>query len=464
MRIKNSMQHFINADCAQKNPIRVAFVGNIANNFFREVHALQRCTDIDAVLYMASEPGTSNTELPESDDPKLAGNYPDWIRILPKLPLLSPALYFRWWPKPSSICKLFAELDSYDICILSGLEVIFIPHLSTKTIYRATGSDLTVFPIFSFKEYCQLRPNISPSLFRNPLKFIHQFISYNLMRAAYRKAIRSANYINSSPADPYRIALDELGVSKKRRIDMFLLAINTRLFLKDANKAAKAASRWGIEGFNFVVFMPSRLMIRDTNLHVRTGQWKASDQAIYQYKALLESLSDEERSKVILLIPDRTHSDDLQLAKKLICNQKIEENVMFLKGDSQAGLTRDELIQLYSLSDVVLDDFGSGWYGSVVVEALACSCPTITYASEAVMERFPWHPIQIAKTSEQIYQSLKFLYSHAEKRKDIANRSRLWIEEFHSEKSVSKKIACSLKVLMSDSDCSDNINGQTRLG
>jgi glycosyltransferase involved in cell wall biosynthesis len=429
--------------------IRVAFVGNIANNFFREVQALRNYSDIDAVLFMHHRPETSNTDLPESDDPTLdPEKYPNWLRILPKISGFNFNILTQWIPKSSGFKQLIAELNMYDICVFSGSEVFFIPYVNTKTIYRATGSDLTVFPVLSYQQFFQLRPHKKRKLCKQPLKYFVQLLEYYLTRSSYRKAVHNSNYINVSPAVPYKTALNKLKEKNDRKIDIFSLAIDTSLFYRNASKDGFAAKRWGIVGYEFVALMPSRVMIKNTQVHRDTGQWKASDKAICAFQLFLESLTENEKSKVVLLIPDRTKSDDLEIAKVLISDLGIDKNVLFLKGDAETGLTRNELIQLYSLSDVVLDDFGAGWYGSVVVEAMSCSCPVITYVPKSVMSKFSWHPIQIAKSKEEILKSLLFLYRHADKRQEVANKSRLWVEEFHSEESVSKSLACSLKSLI----------------
>lgn len=435
-------------DIPQQKPVRAAFIGNIANNFFREVQALRKYSDIDAVLYLHRGPETSNTALPESDDPKLASGYPEWIRVLPELPIFNLVFVLKRLHKSPAFTEFIAELNSYDICIFSSSEVVFIPYLSTTTIYRATGSDLTVFPVLSYQQFLQLRPNHKITLRRQPFKYLRQFMTFYLRRSKYRKALRAASYINASSAKPYQIALKKLGVRENRKIYIFLLTIDTGLFSRDVSKAQRAAVRWGIHDYNFIAFMPSRMMIKNTKVHADTGQWKASEQALHAYKSFLESISKDAKSKVILLIPDRTQSDDLELAKSLIRELEIEDYVMFVQGDSGAGLSRHELIQLYSLSDVVLDDFGAGWYGSVVVEALSCSCPVITHVPKAIMSKFPWHPIQNAKAKEEISEMLRFLYSQPLKKEEIGIQSRRWVEEFHSASTVSDSLANSLKALV----------------
>jgi hypothetical protein len=88
---------------------------------------------------------------------------------------------------------------------------------------------------------------------------------------------------------------------------------------------------------------------------------------------------------------------------------------------------------LYAACDVVADDFGAGWFGSIVVEAAASSKPVVTYVDETVMgDLFTWHPIlnrrlpaDIASTFLSLYRS-KYLLS------ETGRISRIWFEEFFS--------------------------------
>ena len=91
--------------------MRIALYGNVANNYYQVVSALQAYSDIDAHLYIDTR--EKSAFLPENDDPSLKGNYPDWIHKLPLNPLttlLTP------WRSP-----LIDELNQYDFVMVSGI-------------------------------------------------------------------------------------------------------------------------------------------------------------------------------------------------------------------------------------------------------------------------------------------------------------------------------------------------------
>jgi glycosyltransferase involved in cell wall biosynthesis len=209
---------------------------------------------------------------------------------------------------------------------------------------------------------------------------------------------------------------------------------------------------WSIPPDAFVISLPSRMMIKDDDLHKRTGQWKASDVAIRGVAAFLSSLNDSERRKVVLAIPDRLLSDDLVLGKKLIRELGIEPNVAFIKGSAVQGLTRDELIYLYSRSAAVLDDVGAEWYGAVTVEALSCGAPVITYVSDRYMDRtFAWYPMLTARTESEVAARLSYLFNNRSAIAEIGSKSRAWVEEFHSSASATLHIQRTLLPLIASS-------------
>ena len=58
--------------------MRVAFCGDVANNFYQIAKAVRRWKDIDAHLFVDFNSGQN---VPENDDPELVDNYPDWIHM-----------------------------------------------------------------------------------------------------------------------------------------------------------------------------------------------------------------------------------------------------------------------------------------------------------------------------------------------------------------------------------------------
>jgi len=419
--------------------MKIAFVGNIANNFFREAKALQEMPRISVDLYFVNNKN-NNTTLPESDEPILRNNYPEWIK--PYNGFNASAF--------SLICYLFGfktllfmknkevvdVLNSYDICVFSGPDMLFIPLIKTNTIFRATGSDLTVYPLFSYRDKCFY----SKSNVVNIFTYLKQWVIWIIKKKYWRNSIIFSDYVDAAFGKPFDDAVNKLKIPKNKIVRLFRLGIDTEIFSKRKN-TEEIFHRWNIPKDDFIVFMPSRLMIRKTPSLIQSGQWKASDVGIIGFNHFLNRLDEKDRSRVKLLIPERSLPTDLDLAKILIDSMKITDNVLFISGKEKQGLSRDELIDIYSASDVVMDDFGAGWYGSVAVEALSCEVPLVTYVPEhLLLEMFPWHPFQIAKSAEEICSALFNLYIDKNYAQDVGKKSRRWVIEFHSASVVSKNL------------------------
>jgi len=178
------------------------------------------------------------------------------------------------------------------------------------------------------------------------------------------------------------------------------------------------------------------MMLSDSAVHRLTGQWKASEVGIEGFHIFLKSLKPTERTKAWLLIPDRTLSDDIEMAKHLIESLDLEDRIVWLQGRSQEGLTRREMLPIYSRASATLDDFGVGWYGSVVVEAAACESPVVTYISDELLVSVGNPPILNARTPVQIAQHLVNLYRNSAETRAIGRKSRDWVKEFHSDAAV----------------------------
>ena len=89
--------------------MKVALYGNVCNNYYTLAKALRSKLNIDAHLYLNYKADIQNR--PESDDPHLKDNYPDWIHISRKwdyIPMLTR--YDRTFVR---------ELNKYDVVFIS---------------------------------------------------------------------------------------------------------------------------------------------------------------------------------------------------------------------------------------------------------------------------------------------------------------------------------------------------------
>lgn len=429
--------------------MKIAFVGNIANNFFREAKALQCSSKISADLYFVHN-SNDNTVLPESDEPSLRDNYPDWIMKYcgfktSKFAILGFMVGFNLLLKIQNK-EIVDKLNNYDLCVLSGPDAVLIPFLNTTTVFRATGSDFTVFPLFSYSDFADLYQKKHQP---NCLLFLKELVLWYCRKRLFRKSIQCATFVDTGFGKPFDDAAMKLNINHDKIINIFMLGIDHDVFSKRSSNA-EICLKWSLSSNCFYVFMPSRIMIKSTVALKKSGQWKASDVAIVGFKQFIDKLDAKDKSRVKLLIPDRSLPTDLLIAKDIITELNIVDSVVYLSGEERQGLTRNEMLDIYSISSAVMDDFGAGWYGSVAVEALSCGVPLVTYVPEELMQRmFPWHPIQIAKTAEEIANCLYRIFIDADYARRVQEDSRRWVQEFHSLDATRKRLETGLVQLAS---------------
>lgn len=105
-------------------------------------------------------------------------------------------------------------------------------------------------------------------------------------------------------------------------------------------------------------------------------------------------------------------------------------------------MRESELADLYSISDLLLDQFGEAkTFGLTTPKAMACSLPVITsfekeFHSDCYTE-LP--PLIVAHEEDQISQSLIYYSKNRGALETIGRQSRLWVENHHSKAVVHEK-------------------------
>lgn len=412
------------------HPVRIALIGNIANNFYREALALSRGQSIEAVCFVEKVRSGPNTEQPLSDPQAKTERTTNFVRYVkpmlgvPWYLLFLPMLLIRRLRNFDQV--MFSEIEEMDLRVFSGAYIMLAPKFRGEYVIRPTGGDLTMYPALAFDEYMNLHSGHRPS--------IRARVSWAVQRLLYRRGYEGATLVAVSKERPYMHALETLRIPRDRVVDGIPLAIDTHAFKRLSKRSSLLPDH--VRDDDFLVFMPSRVMISGSPIHRKTGQWKASEVGIEGFHRFLSGLKMSDRERAWLLIPDRTLSKEIDRAKFIVKSLGMEENTVWLRGTDEQGLTRSEMVPLYSTAAATLDDFGVGWYGSVVVEAAACESPVVTYVTDEVLASTGNPPFLIAKTPEEVALHLKILHKDPEAARQIGRASREWVRDFHSDRAV----------------------------
>ena len=393
--------------------MRIALYGNVANNCYQIANALRSYSDIDVHLYLDTR--EKSAFLPENDNPALKDNYPDWIHELPLNPLntlLTP------WRSP-----LIAELNRYDFVLVSGFGPVFAQFLTTPWCFYSTGADLTLTPFPT--DFLFYYPNLKSKLF-------HFIIGW-----WQRRAMHHAMEIWTQPFFPFANAIKKLKINATRVSPAYFpVIVDTNRFVSAPHAGEHGGENMrAMLAHDFIVFHPSRIMMDRHPNRVAAGDWKGNDKLLEGFARFVARCPGNPG----LAMPDRAESPGVKDAKEIIARLGIEKNIVWLKPPRSFGFTRDELNPFYSVADVVADEFAVGWFGSVVLEGMSYRKPVISYVDDAVMHLlYPWHPILSPQTPAEIANELEKLYQQPAYRKEVGERGRQWVVEFHSAENAGR--------------------------
>lgn len=410
--------------------MKIALIGNVCNNMYNIGMALKKYTDIVPHLYL-----TDKTDIhtnPVFNDPK-ANEQGEWVFIDKRW---DPTLKFKKADN-SFIRKLNKE--KYNAVIVSDVGVWLAPFVKkSKFFFWTTGADLTRMPFpFTFN-------------------FFHKGIKAKIkawyMAWAQRWGIRHIDYFMTQPFELYQYALRKLNVPQEKIANTYFpIIIDLDIFKYNPQfrKSISDENFQKIKKFKFKIFHPSRLMIKKNEALVNAGQWKGNEMILYGLRVFIDKYKTND---ICVFLPDRSHSKDSALFEKIINELNLQENVVWVKGKTSEGFNKEEMVALYSYSDLVVDEFGVGAFGSIVVEAAACSRPVMCYLKEDVMQQlYSWHPIISVNTPDTIADEFAKYYFNPELIESKGNESRRWAEEFHSQEAAGKKYASQIKDLLEKS-------------
>ncbi|MCC6338268.1 MAG: hypothetical protein IT380_30275 [Myxococcales bacterium] len=393
--------------------MRVAFYGNICNNLFHVARALRQGSDIDAHLFVDAVHDFQMQ--PESDDPSLKDNYPSWIH---KRRYMYPWVRFAPWVSP-----LVAELRNFDVVVVSSNGPLYAQFSGKPTFFWVSGADLNVMPF--------------PFDFANKRRGVKAHLDALLTAFWQRRGIRHSTEIWTQEFLPFEYSLEQLRVRRDQIAPVYFPLIVDPAIVKAAPRAELEADPQIAEirrRSDFVVFHPSRIMIRTNPALPRARalvETKRNDRLL---DGFAQFVKHGLARHPLLVMPERSASPDLDVARDLIARLGIGQHVYWARPPVALGFPRSELMRYYTVADVVADDFGDiGWFGSVAVEAAAVGTTLISHFDERVVSKmYPWHPFVSAREPGEIAAALERLFRSPEERARRGADGKRWFASFHS--------------------------------
>ena len=305
---------------------------------------------------------------------------------------------------------------SADLYLLSDDAPLFAyPKGNAKTVFLPVGFDLTIQPF----------PGLAVQASTTFIKKLRRFV----IAVIQNRRIRSMDRIWASP---FPVLVRSL--AKIRRdvvLEKFVpFPINFRAHSQSIKVDSSPSLLSSFEN-EFLVFFPGRLMITKSGTDLLTGQTKGVEEALHGFLKFQETTCADSR----LILVDNSFSPDKEKIIKLISNLRAESLVEWIKSPvSSNRLTNTEMASLYQCCDVILGDFGSGWFGQTALEAAAHGKPFISHMDpEFMYEHFGLNPFTLAKTPDEICQQLINLFASSEQRELKGLEMRKWYEDFLSE-------------------------------
>jgi len=392
---KQSQDHTMLKSQFNNIKIRVAILGNLCQVGYNFAKFLRR-KGVNAHLFISSK--EESTFVEDSDIDSTSSEYLHFVgnsNNLPTILNVYPVLkIYRGLRSRITTTRLIRLLRSFDLIhSLNGWNY-FPPRVGKKYIAFTTGADMTEVAMSQTKYGKRMR-----------------------------KGFQQANLVMHGN-------LNQLPYFKK-------LDLNKTVFLPfpiDVNKYHPYHTDLSFGNFECVFFAPSSLdwtykYLKQYYYGVERVSGKGNDRFL---KAFARLLHEGYNALAILVY----HGVDKEKTKQLVRALGIASNVRFIQ-----KLRKNEMIQYYNASDVVVDQFDMGSHGLITLEAMSCAKPVIvSIRKEWELQCYPEPlPIINCRTENEIYRQLKLALKR-EYREKIGAQAREWIMKYHHWEKVIDKL------------------------
>lgn len=156
------------------------------------------------------------------------------------------------------------------------------------------------------------------------------------------------------------------------------------------------------------------------------------------------------RPFVIIHAPSRRHikgTDIVEAAIKKLKNEGFLIDFLLIENMDNASA-----IDTYKKADLVIDQLYVGWYGGVAVEAMALGKPVMCYIRETDLKHIPKlmrNEMPIINTNPNtFYYDLKYTLENKINLKNLAHKSRKYIEKWHDNDRIAENIIKDYKTVL----------------
>jgi glycosyltransferase involved in cell wall biosynthesis len=408
----------------KKRPATVIhLMGNVNNNFLLLANILTEFLDNDIRIYLKKD---VFMETPQHDF------YHDSKYERITFVYVSNFRFFSIKFMPF-LAKYFFDINFSDIVIFSGDFVSLSTFLDASTIFYPTGYDLTRGP-FLWSDFIS---SVKFMKMRNISKILKN-INFVIYQYWHAKGIKQSKLLLSKCFLPFYYAYKELGVLQTDRcVDAYLpWAISEDVFLHFRSSLSNdAISLINQDVDTIKVFMPARLFIAEVDELRPTGLWKNLGIAIEGFAEAYHRINSS--LPLVLYLIDRNSSPDISIARSKINQLKIDNAVRWLVPKDRRGFSRPEMMNLYGAMDIVMDDFGAGWFGGVALEALIAECIVINNVSPHLMTKlYGENPFYFATNSKDIANHIIYFAENPAEMHAAKLFSREWINGHHSASDI----------------------------
>lgn len=411
--------------------MKVNFVGNICNNHYAICKGM-RAHGIDAHLYYPKPYHPQH--LPESEDPILERERPDWLHPFPH-PRNRLSSQLRVGVAPLD------EIGRADIIHTHGAGVVWGVRTGRPVVWHPFGGDLRHWTRYGDWLMAKLRA-VNPALPNIRVPRLPDLLTPLAMRRAgaqvsailigwYDKQWESGfDYIDRFDLWP-RVHRLSLG------LDMGFMHPATAA----ERRALKARLLPQADPRALTIFHPTRMLFRDSN-----GTWgyKANDRL---FRAAARVRAEGHSLHLVVVDKGDAIGEEVKEARALIAQLGLSDVTTWVP-----FMPRADLKDWYLLADLTVDEFASGAMGSLAYEVLSCGRPLMTFIQteaegSAYFDRMHWRalypefpPILNCRTVEQIAEALRMLASNSAKMDEIAAASGRWAEQYLDVRNLAAKI------------------------